>query len=213
MPQLFFILSLVLFQACGKAGSKSPSYVIDQLPGTTEPEVQETYLKIFSSLSKMNGSLGKDLAQVDGLCQSDATALGLSGTYKAMVTTDKRRACQSADCLKGGLAENLDWVFSPETEYRLPDGRTIVGKTNESALLQFPLKYPLSSSSVLLWTGFSDYWTRPYYNFESCAGLTNVLETGFVGDASAVNADLLKKTSLSGCKKEFSVICVEQAIP
>lgn len=210
MPQTLVLILLFILTGCGKKSAQQDYVLMDQMPDAAESEINGEHLKIFSSLSKVDGSAGQDLLWLDSICTEDAKGLGLSGLYKAMVTTSKRRACQSADCTKQGLGESMDWVLAAKTEYRLPDGKTILGETNELALMDFPLRNPLSSSSEKLWTGFSDYWTSPYYSFESCAGLTNNLDTGFVGDASSLNADLLKKSSLSSCKKKYSIICVEQ---
>jgi hypothetical protein len=210
MSQLLILTLILIFAACGNKSAKQNAPFMDQMPETGEIEIQGKYLHIFPSFSKVDGSSGKDLSSLDGVCTSDALSLGLHGKYKAMVNTSNRRACQSADCFKKGAAENRDWVLIPEMEYRLPDGKTLIGETNESGIFTFPLKNPLSSSSLKLWTGFADYWTTPYYSFESCAQMTNQRETGFVGDASSVSADLLKESKLKSCKAKLSVICVEQ---
>jgi hypothetical protein len=206
------ILSLALIlAACGNKSFKSNAPLIDQMPGTGEAEIQDKYLRIFSSLTKVDGSSGKDLLSLDEVCSSDALSLGLIGEYKALVSTPKRRACQSADCLKKGSAENKDWVLVPEMEYRLMDEKTILGRTNEAGIFIFPLNNPLSLFSLKVWTGFSDYWTSPYYPFESCAQMTNQKETGFFGEASSTSANLLKQNNILSCKEKLSVMCVEQA--
>lgn len=210
MSKILLLSLLLIASACGKEGKVKFNSSIDPMPGTGESLPVGQHLKIFTSLTLLDGSLGKELSYLDAVCMSDAMKLGLSGEFKAMVSTKERHACTSADCIKSGPAENTNWVLSPETEYRLPDEETLVGVTNEAGLFVFPLQNALSSTPKKIWTGFAEFWTSPYYSFESCGGLSNPLETGFVGEASALSADFLKRSTLSSCKEKHAFICVEQ---
>lgn len=208
MPQIYLLLILLLI-ACGRARNSAPLPVVDQMPGTTMPEIESNYLKIFPSLTLWDGSSGKETMVLDAGCTLDAQRMGLKGSYKALVSSKERRACTSADCQTKGREEHLDWVLEPNMEYRLSDGKTVFGYTNELSLFDFPLKNSLSSHPKKIWTGFAEYWTSPYYSFESCAKLTNKRETGFVGEASSLGSNLLKVSNLSSCEEKYSVICVE----
>lgn len=205
-----FLISFLI--ACGGKEKKNVDFQVDQLPNTGDSENTTPFLRLFPSLTKWDGASGKELPFLDTGCTADAQRLGLKGIYKAMVSTEKRIACKSADCSKLGLAEALDWVLLPKTEYRREDGKTIIGETNERGIFDFPLENSISVNAQKIWTGLADYWTSPYYSFESCAGLANCRETGFIGEASAVSAELLKKTSILSCKEKLSVICVEQPL-
>lgn len=202
------LLCFVLLVGCGRSGSTKLAPLTEETPGPIQaPGISSRV--IFVSQTHFTGAAGKDLSSLDALCQTDAQSLGVSGAFKALVSTPQRRACQSADCIKAGAREGQDWVLSPDTDYSRIDG-TLIARTDERGIFTFPLVNPVSVESGTIWTGFSDYWTSAYYSFESCSGLTSESETGFVGEISSDGSQLLKTHRILSCSKKLPVLCVEQ---
>ncbi len=151
------------------------------------------------------GNMG-GVAGADNICDTQAGGKGLSGTYKAFLIANTRRACSSANC-SGGISENLDWVLQPSTNYYREDGTTLVGTTNASAIFNLPLTNSMEVAGSFIWTGLRQDWTNETncLNWTSDSGglfttVGNILAT----DANAISA------GVTACSNNYNLACVEQ---
>jgi hypothetical protein len=92
-------------------------------------------------------------------------------SWKAFIGTNTRHVCTTPGC-SGGVAENLDWVMEAGTEYRRMDGITVIGTTNEDAILgedDFINSFD-DGPNGLAWSGIADDGTNHVNN---CSDFTD----------------------------------------
>jgi hypothetical protein len=161
--------------------------------------------RIFVTTNTFQGNIG--ISGADLNCQSEGDGIAPGRTWKAMLVDGiNRYACTSAYC-SGGISENFNWVLKPNATYVRPNG-TLIGNTNDRALLTLPLSNSIGESVVQPWTGLNTDWTPDGAN--NCNGWANAGSyTGAYGqdinwDAGAIRFD-------SGtCASSRQLYCVEQ---
>jgi hypothetical protein len=160
--------------------------------------------KIFATTLTGNGNIG-GIGAADSLCATSTNNPG-DGLYKALLVDGfNRRACSTAHC-SGGLSEQIDWVLSPNTEYRRLSDNAPIAITNSLGLFTFNLINSFDSvPPYWYWTGLSADWTSA----QTCAGWTSTFGGGVIGRSNAEDTDAIIAT-LSSCEINNSVICVEQ---
>jgi hypothetical protein len=164
--------------------------------------------RMFVTFNTYDGNRG-GIAGADLNCQSEGNGIATGRTWKAMlVAGTTRRACINANCSGSGILENHNWVFKPNATYVRPGG-TLIGSTNDRALLTFPLSNSIGISTVTPWTGLNTDWTTDGLN--NCSNWANN-ETATAGKVG--RADLLTATAIGGmtgsCNSSKPLYCVEQ---
>jgi hypothetical protein len=162
----------------------------------------------------MGGVSGADV-----LCENDANNPANGSSYKALISDGVSRvACTSNNC-SGGIAENVDWVLSPSTEYRRLDNTTIIVNTNASAI--FDLDYSSSNlentidpspSSAIVWSGLQFGGTFNWTNIDiDCSGWTSNSsgDFGTAGQSNSIDAEVFTADD-DPCDSLQKVYCVEQ---
>jgi hypothetical protein len=168
------------------------------------PGPPPTY-RIFVTTNNFNGDIG--ISGADLNCQSEGDGIAAGRTWKAMlVDGTNRRACSFANC-PSGISENHNWVLKPNAAYVRPSG-TLIGNTNDRALLTFPLSNSIGESVVQPWTGLNTDWTTDGTN--NCNGWTNAGSyTGAYGQDINSDAGAIRFDS-SMCASARPLYCVEQ---
>ena len=111
--------------------------------------------KIFVTTSLTNGNLG-GVTGADSFCNNDSNKPD-SSTYKALIVSNTRRACTTAEC-SGGPSEHQDWVMSANTNYYREDGLTLIGTTTDNGIFSFPLINSIDFIPVLYLSGLTANW-------------------------------------------------------
>jgi hypothetical protein len=197
-----FLLLLLLLFGCNNYGLR------DQLenPGGTSSAPPPVY-RIFVTAGNPDGNLG-GIIGADSQCQNDGANPDTSRTWKAMLVGGVvRRACSTANC-SGGISENIDWVLRPKANYVRPDG-TLIGSTNDRALLTFPLSNSIGISGVQPWTGLNTDWTTD--GTKNCSNwTTDFNEYGRVGQANLTVSEAIDVSNIRACDDSGPLYCVEQ---
>jgi hypothetical protein len=212
--QFPFLLLLLLF-GCNNYG------MLDKLenPGRgnnsgESPSGPPPTYRIFVTSGNFQGNISfagnTGLAGADSACQSEGNDIATGRTWKAMlVAGTTRRACSTANCSGSGISENHNWVLKPNATYVRPDG-TLIGSTNDKALLQFDLSNSIGESGAQPWTGLKDDWMTDGYNNCNNWGIVAFNVYGRVGQA---NLDVIEAIDLStwqACNGGRPLYCVEQ---
>jgi hypothetical protein len=140
------------------------------------------------------------LASADRLCQADATAAGLSGTYlAALPTATQPTAARFA-------SDNVPWVR--------PDGALIAATASQL------FAGPLLSSAIWLHADatpvvpYGSVWGGDPLSVASlnCNDWTGGAsgQVGYIGDPSGSTTQLLFKASSNGCLLDEHLLCLEQ---
>lgn len=148
----------------------------------------------------VSGSFG--ISSSDARCNGSGVRPDLSSKYKALKVGDTRRACITAYC-SGGVSENKDWVFYPNTTYYRVNSTTIIGTTNSVGIFTFPLINSVSTGFTYF-TGLSVDWTNDANNCNNWTGIGN----GITGMNSA-NVGFIN-SAITSCGTGGDNICVEQ---
>lgn len=150
-----------------------------------------------------NGNMG-GASGADALCMS-ASAKPATGTFKALVVDDTRRACMTANCTSA--TENLNWVLAPNKTYYQADGTTVMGTTNAAGIFTFPITNGASMTVHGSFTGLNANWTNgPNCNnwISSSAGVTGILGTSEEWRTFLINMATVP------CDSGMHILCVEQ---
>lgn len=212
------ILFLILCVSCNPSKKKSSGILSgpgsssgDTTGGSTsggdsgedDEETPPAFGIIFVSTTALDGrgagNGGTGLQAFDDACAENATAKGLTGTFKAIMSGATRRACSTANC-SGGPTERLDWPLATRMEYRREDGTTIIGKTNKNGIFSLPLTNAVGTSSATIWTGLNTNWTTALNCFD-----WSLYDFGFRSNANDVN---LATASVS-CDNSHQFLCAE----
>lgn len=160
------------------------------------------------SVSSGTPAPGSGISMFDDVCAQDATDKNLSGTFKALVTDgSSRRACSTSNC-SGGAGERLDWPLATRMEYRREDKTTIIGKTDKTGRLNFPLTNAFSATAETIWTGIGSGWLADQH----CLGWTsdafgNSARTGLANStgSAAINGGPTANCSMN----DYKFLCVQ----
>jgi hypothetical protein len=127
-----------------------------------------------------------------------------------------RVACTTANC-GGGIIEQVDWVFRPNTTYVRSDGTTTVMTMNANGIWDFGA----GGNTNLLVNAFdaaaSTYWTGLDWDWRSvpsqmCGGTWEDGSGGVIGDFG--NGDRNYAAAIGGganyCNLPRSLLCIEQ---
>ena len=112
-----------------------------------------------------------------------------------------------------GVRDNTlpGWVLTADTEYRKPDGNTIVGSTDSNGCFAFPLNNPVYSDGWAgVWTGLNSSCQAPG---SDCDGWTAEPPVkGISGAASSIDEGLLVANpgDPTWCYYPFHIYCVSQ---
>lgn len=155
------------------------------------------------------------IAGADAACFA-ARPVGLTGVtaVKALLVGSTRTACTSPNCATNGLAEHLDWPLAPSTEYRRPDGTTVIGKTNAKGLFD-TLDAAIGNSDDYVWTGLAPNgmgtgtnWTTSTY---TCADWSSAVasQMGLAAYPGSTNMTIPFGAFADTCDKNYVFYCVE----
>jgi len=133
------------------------------------------------NIGGIGGNLG-GIAAADAICQANKPAD--VNTAKAFIVGITRRACSTANC-SGGIAENLDWVLTPNTVYIQSSGSTVMNTTNASGIFTFPMSTGVPGNWPY-WTGLKQDWTT---SANLCTNWTTTAGLGNRGGVSSANLD------------------------
>lgn len=221
-PTLLLCLTLVLSSGCllKKKSSGSPTATTSSNStntgggsggsgggsGNTTPEgntvVTKAYGAMFVTAATTNGGFGwtgsypGDLTPGDTMCATEATNRGLTGIFNAVVgeTTLRNKA-------------SGNWILKKSAEYRRPDG-TVIGTTDSTGSLVFPLTNSIDASSVQYWTGLAT--NSDVDAFYACSGWGNGMSgDGKVGESSATTSAAISSTT-AGCNESHPLLCAEK---
>jgi len=168
--------------------------------------------RVFVTVETHSGDFANDpaLSGASAIAKADAFCMGSlsrppTGTYKAMLV----------DGVTRDATERLDWVFLPSTPYVQVDGSTLLGTTNDAALLELPLRNAwegdVARSEAFFWTGIdSAGWSGGVATSCGQWGSGNSSVVGHIGAAGQVNAAAIGAGSGALCSTRLSVLCVEQ---
>jgi hypothetical protein len=157
--------------------------------------------RMFVTGATVAGSFG-GVSVADTACENEQ-----AGYLAMVVEAGVRQACSFANCEATANAEHLDWVLDPNTPYVRMDGTTLVGFTDATALLEFPLEAGINGNgSALYWTGLNSDWTIG----TTCLDWTSNsnLAIGDVGDGAGTSINVF--TQAYACNFPKSFLCVEQ---
>lgn len=187
MQKILIIISLFVIAACGKTTGLAP--------GSTSGSTSSSD-KIIESIDVASGNLGGS-AGADATCQAS-----FGSTYKAMVVDGARKACTTSNC-SGGVSEHTDWVLSPSTSYKRPDG-TIIGTTNSVGI--FTSLTDSFTDSKNPWTGLATNWTQGV----NCTNWTSTGSSGMGGSGGSIIYFAWSAYTQPCSTNSFSILCVEQ---
>lgn len=161
---------------------------------------------LFATTASTNGGFAwtgtypGDLTLVaDPMCATEAGILGLTGTFRAVLGENTLR--------KPGT----NWVLKNSTEYRRADGTTVIGSTDASGTLQFPLTNSIGTAAGRVWTGLTSA-TQPE-GVAHCGGWSDSTFTsqGRYGDLSLTTSAAIS-SSTDSCDTTYPLLCA-QIIP
>jgi hypothetical protein len=153
------------------------------------------------------------IEKADYICNIDSIKPNNS-YYKAMISdylsvpTDNwnRRACNNPNCTDP--AENIDWVFKPNTSYYRVDG-TYLFTTNSAGIVTSPIANPISEMTSSYWTGIKYNWVSSLSN---CSVWSNNSPPPYLGEGG--NSTFIDSRWYSnnnpGCSSVNFLLCVEQ---
>jgi len=165
-----------------------------------------------SDLTVGTGATG--IAKADNWCQTEFGA-----TYKSMIVDGtNRRACTAANCVTGGITENINWVLRPNVTYTRSDGTTPLFTADWNGVWDFaaiPPAWggsffnPLTTVRSIAWTGLWNDWRVDISNWH-CTSWTGV-GTGEAGWSDVQIDTFLNGDGGAACTGIFySLYCVEQ---
>lgn len=156
-------------------------------------------ITVFTTVGTRGGNLG--LSGMDGLCASEAGAIGLAGTYVAFVSTLANGSASSRTGLSGPLVRADGWSLGPMSAFTSATG-TPLGTFAVSAG-----GVPLAALAA--WTGMPA--TGASGTSGECANFTDAAMVGDVGfPASAVIGEWAATSTSSQCDKTFAVMCIQR---
>jgi hypothetical protein len=174
--------------------------------------------KIFITGRQVNGKLenptegfypdgSNAIEKADYICNRDLNKPNNS-YYKAMISdSSNRRACDNSNCTDP--AENIDWVFKPNTSYYRVDG-TYLFTTNSAGIVPSTstIANPISDISLSYWTGIQVDWVSSGNN---CGGWSNNFSSnsGYVGISTSINSQWYFYNN-PDCSSVNFLLCVEQ---
>lgn len=207
---LFLLLSLGLL-ACptsnddDSAAADDDDVANDDDTGGDDDDATSGAKRTFmvTSTGAMGGPTG-----ADAVCASDGDNPDPGATWKAMLGGLTRVPCADADCA-GGTAGQVDWVFSPDTEYLRPEGGTLFTTNENGVLTAYPMEDTLLDSATNFWTGLDSDWTV-YPDFH-CNDWNSggVGVRGRVGWSDGTGASWIQSGDV-GCDTAMTFLCVEQ---
>ena len=122
-----------------------------------------------------------------------------------IVDGTNRQACVHSNCTDP--AENLDWVFKPNTAYYRVDG-TYLFTTNSAGIVTGNLASPILETSKDYWTGLDFDWrSSPSYD---CSLWSTDTSMGIFGRSTSTNYEWYSYPSSIYCSSSFHLLCVEQ---
>lgn len=154
------------------------------------------------------------IEKADYICNIDPIKPNNS-YYKAMISdylpapTDNwhRRACNNPNCTDP--AENIDWVFKPNTSYYRVDG-TYLFTTNSAGIVPSTstIANPISNISLSYWTGIKYNWVSSGNN---CGGWSDNSggSAGDVGTSTSIDSQWYSYNN-PDCSSVNFLLCVEQ---
>jgi hypothetical protein len=211
-----FLWLLLLFFGCNNYGMldklENPDGGSDSAGSPSGPPPGP--YRIFVTSGNFAGNIlfagNTGLVGADTACQSEGNGIATGRTWKAMlVDGTTRRACSTLDCSSSGIEENFNWVFKPNATYVRPGG-TLIGNTNDRALLVFDLNNSIGTSDVQPWTGLKEDWTTDGSN--NCNNWTIAASNvyGRVGQANLKVIQAIDLSTWQACNGGRPLYCVEQ---
>lgn len=194
--------------------AKHPVYCVQ----TRQAPPAGTQKILFRSVTTRQGNAG--LSGFDSACATDATAKGLSGTYKAVIGARDpgdfsptpallRGPCSSHDCDSAtGMSEAVNWVLLPNTIYVNEDKTYHYGKTNEHGVFSGELEEHLPATNT--WTGLTTGWIP--YTTDNCINWTyqQADGNGRVGTGTSLSSGTAISSGVSACNQSQHLLCAEQ---
>lgn len=177
-------------------------------PTPTPTPNKKTFITNSTYSPGFGGSASAALTAADQACANDGNKPADNSTYKALLASSTRRACQSSSCASSGASENSGWILSPSTTYTRSDGTTEVGTTTSSAIFSFPLDNSFTDSmGVSVITGLESDWTT---STDNCTDWTNGASGNYVVGYGSGTSSSAIDMSLNSCAQSAKLICVEQ---
>lgn len=201
------MISVVLTLSFACTPKEEEELPVVDAPSESDPETNEpvvttpSYGFLFTTTATTNGAFaytvdGPDLSlAADPMCATEAGNRGLSGVFKAVLG------------VSGVRVRSSDWVLKNSTQYRRPDG-TIIGSTDSTGALQFPLTNSISATNDRYWTGLQAS-TEPQLQAHCGRWIdTGHMFKGEYGDGSATSSAAWSAGD-DDCGTQNKILCAE----
>ena len=213
---IFIIGPMLLFGQCSEAFPEMDGLDAVLLSNSLKKYLfatQSTYPGTLKRTTDANGIEGADAICAFEKFTNFSQLPGADNEYRALLVSDHRRACTSANCNSGGSSEHLDWVLTPNTSYYNPDDQFLF-TTNSNSVLDLsttPLSRVLTTTVAFCWTGFESTGDWRTSTVPETCGNWNTGGTGMRGDASTTGPTALGDFGQDSlCGTAHALICVRR---
>jgi hypothetical protein len=119
-----------------------------------------------------------------------------------------RRACVAGNC--GNAAENIGWVFKPNTVYVQAAGTVEIGIPNAAGIFSYPLAAGFSASPGFYIHGLNPDWTTAPVCIGGGGNYSGTMSTGSVNGGQANDMTSHYSGSVPCTSGTNYLLCVEQ---
>lgn len=165
-----------------------------------------SYRLIFITSRAYSGSQVQSAANADALCNLEPRTG--RGTFKALLASTSRMACQTTNCGGSGASENLDWVMEANRTYENESGQ-VLWTTTDAGIVTVSSHNPIApTQSRYAWTGLESGWVSSSL---TCADWTSAAPSD-VGALGLANSSTQSgwASSAQPCNVPAYLYCVEQ---
>lgn len=188
-------LFLGLASSCGNPSGNGVG-VVDGVEGLDH--------RIFITSTVYNGNLG-GISGADVKCQAAASSVGLSKTYKAILSSDSERARERLNLI--GAVHAFDTEGEKETIVSLAQDLW------SSSLLRAVARDEEGNyAASMVWTGTDSDGGNIGSTIENCGNWTDgsAGDNGAVGDSQRVNGLWLEEPAPDACDELRPIYCISQ---
>ncbi len=148
---------------------------------------------------------------IDALCNSDAKAVTIGGSFKAMIVDGTTRRAATTPNASGGASEQIDWVFKPQFSYYNDTGSVFIFTANQDGINNFAVDGNFSSSfegSTAYATGLNADWTT---QATTCSNWNSNTGSSQSGGSLDVDSNAIYGGGNYMCSQTFwRALCVQQ---